>query len=580
MLSIFRSCWLLASLAGLVFFLEGCFPSVTSQDAPPKANTSSTSPSNTETSNVLFTERAKEAGLDYVWSVPGKRPLNILQTIGNGCAFLDFNHDGNLDVLLIGQKPELFQGDGKGRFTLFSDFQVPPEHYLGCAIGDIDNDGFDDIYLSGYNTGRLLKNNGSKFSDITVSSGMKPQPWGTSCAFAQTNSDNGLLDLYVGNYAVFGPNTDPQLCKVKDPKGVYVKTSCGPRYYQPVKGVLYQNQAKDKSLLFKDVTLVRGLDKASGKTLGVAFADYDNRGVPSLGIANDEVPGNLFQSEKNAPNGPYKNVAEMVGTAFDRDGNIHGGMGIDWGDIDNDGRLDMFVATFQNEIKSLYRNESSSYFTDIAINTGLSTLTQPYVAFGCHFLDLDNDGNLDIVIANGHVQDNIDKIEPTQKYRQPLQLLRSKHILSNTLASPSLTFEDVGASLPSLRDQSVGRGLATGDYDNDGKTDVLLTDVEGRVRLYHNETNNSYHWLGIMLHGTKSNRSAYGAFVTLEVGDKKILRHYHADGSYLSSSDPRIVFGLGEAKSVTRLTIHWPSGLIETKTNLMLDQYQTFIEGK
>jgi hypothetical protein len=522
-----------------------------------------------------FADVGETAGLRYEWKITGKRPLNILQTIGNGCAFLDYDNDGNLDILLVGPTVALYKGDGKGKFT---DVSAPTRigalkgHFLGCAVGDIDNDGWRDIYISGYREGRLLRNEAGKlFKDITTSAGLKSQPWGTSAAFAETIPGSGKLDLYVCNYAVFGPNTEPQLCKENGKL-----TSCGPRHYQPLKGVLYRN---DGSLRFTDITKTVGGHAVAGKALGVAFADFEGNGVLGIALANDEMPGDLLKpslkTTGNKKTVSYENIGEMSGTAFDRDGNMHGGMGTDWGDYDSDGRPDLFVATFRNEAKSLYRNEGEGRFMDMGVPSGVSLPAYPFVAFGVKFLDFDNDGTLDIVIANGHVQDNIAEVQGGAEYRQSSQLFRNKG------GSPVL-FEDVTGSVGrDLGKKIVGRGLATGDYDNDGKVDVLVVDSEGKPLLLHNEGGPAHHWLGVQLVGTKSNRDGYGATLTLKTaGGKTLYRLCRADGSYLSSSDPRVHFGLGTEEKIESLTVRWPSGRTETFDATTIDRYLTVEEGK
>ena len=239
-----------------------------------------------------FVDVTEKSGIDYQWSIPGTRPLNILQTIGNGCALFDYNNDGNLDVLLVGSKLALYEGDGKGHFrdvTKAMGLSDLKGHFLGCAYGDVDGDGFDDLYISGYQTGILLHNEkGAKFADISKASGITPQPWGTSCAFGETIPGSGKLDLYVGNYAIFGPK-QPQLCKESN-----LMTSCGPRYYTPIPGVFYRNDGKGR---FTNATCVTGANSASGRTLGVAFADFKGDGVPGLALANDEMKGDLLFSE-------------------------------------------------------------------------------------------------------------------------------------------------------------------------------------------------------------------------------------------------------------------------------------------
>ncbi len=550
---------MLAAIAGGLVWLTGCNAN---RGESPVAQAAA------NPAAARFVDVADAAGLRYVWHIEGKRPLSILQTIGNGCAFLDYNNDGALDVLLVGPKLALFRGDGKGHFTDVTT-QVGLDklkgHFLGCAVGDYDNDGFDDIYVSGYGTGLLLHNESGKgFRDVTAQAGIKPQPWGTSCAFAETVPGSGRLDLYVANYADFGPKTDPQLCLEKG-----VMTSCGPRNYKPLPGVLYQNDGKGH---FTDATKASGLT-TMGRGLGVGFADFDGSGHPGIYIANDEIAGDLLRPTVSQGKRVYKNVAELAGAAYDRDGNVHGGMGMDWGDFDNDGKFDLFVATYQNESKSLYHNDGEGRFSDMGIPTGIGSPTTPFVAFGCKFLDFDNDGWLDLAIANGHVQDNVEKIYPASTYRQAAQLFHNKG------GSP-IQFDDVSQSSgPDLMRTIIGRGLAVGDFDNDGREDILLVDSEGKPLLLHNQERASGHWVGIKLVGAKSNRSGYGAILTAQVGARTLTRQCQSCGSYMSASDARVHFGLGAATTIDILTVKWPSGRTDTYKNLAADRYLTLREG-
>jgi hypothetical protein len=353
-----------------------------------------------------------------------------------------------------------------------------------------------------------------------------------------------------------------------------ILTSCGPRHYEPIKGVLYLNRG---GLRFEDATKTTEAVSVTGKGLGVAVADFDGSGRPGIAIANDEMPGDLLQpATDSGAKLRYENVGELSGTAYDRDGNVHGGMGTDWGDYDNDGKPDLFVATFQNEVKSLYHNDGEGRFTDMAIPSGLSAPTLPYVAFGAKFFDADNDGWLDLAIANGHVQDNIQQIQPSVTYRQATQLLR------NMGGSP-VRFEDVSKLAgDGLARPIVGRGLATGDYDNDGRIDLLVVDSEGKPLLLRNETEGGTagNWLGVRLVGTRSNRDGYGATVAIRIGDRTITRLCRADGSYLSSSDSRVHFGLGAATRVDTLTVRWSSGREETFKDLPAGRYVTLREGE
>jgi hypothetical protein len=536
----------------------------------------------TSVPTIHFRDVAAEARIQYRWTISGNRPVNIRQVIGNGCAFLDYDQDGNLDILLIGPRLALYRGDGRGHFTDVT-HETGLDRYqgefLGCAVGDYDNDGYPDLYISAYRGGILLHNEpagdgsgkqsqGSRsrmFRDVTQEAGLASQPWGSSCAFAETRPGSGQLDLYVANYVDFGPDTDPQLC---DEHGVI--TSCGPQLYKPLHGVFYINQGQGR---FTDRTAESGLNATTGKGLGVLFADLFGDHRPALYIANDEMPGDLLQSISQLPLSKtmYKNVAVPAGVAFDRDGNTHGGMGVDGGDYNNDGRLDLLVTTFQNESRSLYRNQGNGLFFDSGMMSGFGAETSNYVAFGCKFLDFDNDGNLDVIIANGHIKDNVQDIHPQSQFHEPTQLFHN-------MGGANPGFSNVSASSPDLMRPILGRGLAIGDFDNDGRMDILVVDSDGAPLLLHNECSAAGHWLGVRLIGSRSNRDGYGAMLTARCGKRTLLRYCHADGSYLSSSDPRVHFGLGSATQVDRLTIRWPSGQAQVIKNPAIDRYMTVQE--
>ncbi|CCW35383.1 hypothetical protein CTKA_02533 [Chthonomonas calidirosea] len=509
-----------------------------------------------------FVDVAAEAGLDYRWVIPGPRPLNILQTIGNGCAFLDFDNDGNLDILLVGSSLALYRGDGKGHFqnvTRQTGLDKLHGHFLGCAVGDYDNDGYVDIYLTAYRGGALLHNEGgSHFREVTAQSGIAPQPWGTSAAWVPLTND-GLLDLFIGNYVEFGPHTDPQLCN-----NAGKMTACGPRFYNPIKGVLYKNRGNGR---FENVSKAWGLDALHGKDLGVACADFDGSGRQSISVANDEVEGDLLQNL----GGHFKNIGAVSGTAYNADGNVHGGMGTDWGDYDNDGRLDLVVATFQHETKCIYHNDGGGLFTESSAQLGMADIGLPYVSFGTKFFDYDNDGWLDLIIVSGHVQDNIADIDKSTTYRQPSLLLRNQN---------GTRFIDVTSQAgPDLLKPIVGRGLAIGDYDNDGRLDVLAVDAEGAPLLLHNETPAVGNWVQCRLQGTRSNRDGLGALVWVKTEEgKRYLRLCQTDGSYMSASDKRVHCGVGTAK-VVDIEVHWPSGQIDVHKQIPTNHTVTLVEG-
>lgn len=544
------------ALACVLIMLSGCNNNNTTTPQPGTPTSVSQKP--------YFRDVTKDAGIQYVWKIEGKRPLNILQTIGNGCAFLDFDNDGNLDILLVGKQVALYQGDGKGKFRDISKatgLSSLKGHFLGCAVGDYDNDGFPDIYLGAYRGGALLHNEaGKSFRDVTKAAGIASQPWTTSAAFVETQPGSGKLDLVLGNYVVFGPKTHPQLC---DLGGVF--GACGPKFYEPERGAFYRNLGNGK---FKKESTAWDIRSTHGKSLGIASANYDGSGRISIAFANDEVPGDLL---RNLPSG-WTNVGVASGIAHNADGQTQGGMGIDWGDYNDDGKLDLAVGTFEREQKSIYRNEDGNLFTETSTSLGTLDAMYPYVTFGTKWLDFDNDGDLDILYANGHVQDTIAQSDDQLTYRQPTILMRN--INGERLENAS---KEAGAALAK---PIVGRGLAIGDYDNDGRMDALVVDIEGEPLLLHNETDPAQNWLSVKLQGTKGNRDGLGSQITLDTGTKPRLRHCATDGSYMSASDRRVHFGLGSHNSSVTLTVRWTSGRVQKFENVAVNQIITLVEGK
>ena len=564
-------------IPAVLSLLTGCRPTLLQRvlEHPPTASAASEA-GGAGAQAAVFRDAAPASGFHYQWTIPGKRPLTILQTIGNGCAWLDYNNDGNLDALLVGTDHiALYKGDGRGHFTDVSHetgLDTLRGHFLGCAVGDYDNDGYDDLYLSGYHTGILLHNeHGKGFRDVTREAGLTSQPWGTSCAFADIDND-GRLDLYVGNYVLFDKTT-PQLCAISS-----IPTACSPGVYKPGRGILYHNLGNGK---FQDITQKWGAAAVSGYCLGAAFADYNGTGRPSLALANDETNGDLMRNEGKK----FKNVSKAAGTATDLRGSVYAGMGIDWGDYDNDGKLDLVLGTFEQQTKCVFRNHDS-LFTEESARLGLDPAI-PWVAFGVKWLDFDNDGWLDLIISEGHVMDNIADVNRAfdnadipgyakhPSYRQSIQLF---HNTAGTRFTDSSSGLDAYAHRP-----IVGRGLAVGDYDNDGRVDVLVVDSEGVPLLLHNETAPVGHWLSFTLQGTRSNRDGYGALVTVQTstpaGGLTQTRLCHADGSYLSSSDKRVHVGLGAAIVADTVRVRWPSGQVDTFHGLRGDAAYRVREG-
>ncbi|MDX1934319.1 MAG: CRTAC1 family protein [Capsulimonadales bacterium] len=526
---------------GLALSVIGCQGE---QDARPSGGSPSVPTVPSVSTSPGFREVAAAAGIRYEWRVNAPRPLTIRGTIGNGCAFLDFDSDGNLDVLLVGSPPALFRGDGKGKFVDVSSavgLSGLSGEFLGCAVGDPDNDGDPDVYLTAFRGGVLLRNEGGKvWKDVSRTAGIPPQPWGTSSAFGDVDND-GFLDLFVGNYVAFDETTKPQRC---DYEGRM--SACGPRYYAPRFGKLYRNRGDGT---FADITEATGANRVSGKALGVALADFDGMGRPGIALANDEMPGDLLRTDRSKTL-RFRNVGPESGTAFSASGTVHGGMGIDWGDFNNDGAVDLFVGTFQREEKCVYRNDGG-VFTEVSGSLGLAP-ANPYVTFGAKWVDFDNDGWLDLAIANGHIQDNIADIDRSATYRQPILLFRNRQ---------GQAFEDWTDRIdPNGRRPIVGRGLATGDYDNDGRTDLLVVDSEGTPLLLHNEVPQVGHSLLLRLQGKKSNRMGLGARIEVRVGGESRVRFCRTDGSYMSASDGRVSVGLGTATKADSVTVRWPGG--------------------
>lgn len=507
-----------------------------------------------------FSDRAAESGLIFRWSHGGKTPLDILETLGHGCAFLDYDQDGWLDALLVGNEGcALFRNLGDGKFEDVSSASGVPAtgRFFGVAVGDYDNDGFPDFYLFGYGVCALYQNRNGKFVDVTAKSGLKargPYDVVTACAFADLDND-GRLDLFAGRYIRFTPQSI-RFCTYGG-----VTAGCGVKNYDPDQNRVYRNLGNG---VFRDVTNAWGFDATHGRCLGVALCAGDGQGV-KLYAANDELPGDLM-----TPRGKrFVNEGVSSGTAYNRQGLTQGGMGVDWGDYNNDGRPDLVVATFQSEAKSFYREDGDGIFLEVSGPVGLAAETTRYVAWTAKLFDQDNDGWLDLLFTNGHSQDNAAQVEAGRTYAQPTQLFRN---------DGKGGFRQV--SEPLLARPIVGRGAAFGDYDNDGALDVVAVNEEGSVQLLHNETNAGGHWLGLRLRGARSNRDGIGARVVVKAGEKTWVRDHQLAGGYLSAHDPRLHIGLGAAATVDSVSVTWPDGRVDTLRGVPIDRYHLLVQGR
>jgi len=482
---------------------------------------------------------SSDVGVQFTLGHRGRSPLDILETIGHGCAWIDYDQDNRLDLLLLGpDRVSLYHNDGAG-FREVSERQgiAQAGYWIGVAVGDYDNDGWPDLFLSGHHCRALLHNErGAGFRDVTTQHGIPPEKgWGTSAIFVDLNQD-GFLDICQGHYVSFGAESQ-RYCVEAD-----TKITCAPHIYPAERITLFRSE---KGRVFHDLTSASGLDHTAGRSLGLMPMDYDDDGRTDLFVANDTEPADMF---RNSPSGKLENVAHLSGVALAPDGAALGGMGVDAQDYDRDGRLDLLVSTFEAEPKCLWHGESGGRFEDRSGQVGLDIL-RPLVSWGVGLVDLDNDGWLDLLCASGHVA--VGRKDPNHHYAQPLYLLRGT----------GTEFRDETASLDkSLREPIVGRGSAFGDYDNDGRIDAVISNLEGGVLLLHNESPRSGHWLTLKLIGSDSNRMGLGARVTVVAGSQRWVAEARTARSIFSASDARLHFGLGTAGQVDRILVRWPSG--------------------
>ena len=544
-------------LVALTVTLTGCITAPKEPDTAPLPPPSQ--------APALFREVSGQVGLAFQWGHEGRSPLTILDTAGGGAAFLDYDNDGNLDPLLIGSKVTLFHNEGERGFrdmTTLSGLNVTGA-LMGCAIGDIDNDGFNDICITGYKTLRIYRNvrGTGQFEDVTTQSGLQlqtPNDWNTSAGFADLDGD-GWLDLVVCRYLDFTAKSK-QYCEYPDPTGKQISTACPPLYYPSQSARMFRNRGKG---VFEEKT--SQLPTPHGSSLGIGFADYDDDGRMDFYIANDAQPGDLYHNEGNFH---FTNEGVRSGTGYNQEGHEQAGMGVDWGDYNQDGKLDLVVTTFDNEPKSLYRNLGQGAFAYSSFNVGIGDITKSRLAFGVCWLDYLNSGYPGLIMANGHVQDAIGKIRPPATYAQPLSLFRNQE----GKAFQVVTTEGGEA----LQKPIVGRALAVGDYDNDGRMDVLIADAEGRPLLLHNESKEPSSWIGFRL--KSKGRSAIGARVTLKTDKGVRVAESQSCRSYLSACDTRVHFGLGSTQNITQATVRWADGKSQTVSAPQLNQYTTIEE--
>jgi hypothetical protein len=513
---------------------------------------------------IQFTDVAARAGIRFIHDRGSTPEHHLPEIMGSGLAWLDYDNDGWMDLYAVQGGPfpasgaaaagdRLYRNNGDGTFTDVTEKAGLNDraYGIGATAADYDNDGFVDLYVTNYGGNILYHNDGSgKFTDVTAKAGLAGPRFSTSAAWADIDGD-GDLDLFVTQYA--DDRKDKTLFCGDRKTGA--RDYCPPIMYDGTLGALYRNNGNGT---FTDVTREAGLGNAVGKGLGVLFVDFDLDGKPDLFIANDEVMNYLFH---NLGGGRFEDVTLASGTGFGLEGNPQGSMGVDAGDLDGDGLPDLVVANFEAEPNAYYRNLGSGIFEDLSVSSGFGAPTLPYVKFGLNLLDVDNDGDLDAFMTNGHILDR-----PTRQG-------------SSAAQKPMLMWNDGTGHFrsrpcgPAFEQQFIGRGSAVADYDNDGDADVAVSNSAGPLQLLRNDGEHG-HWLGVQLVGRKSNRQGIGARLVAETpGGRKITRFVEAGSSYLSSSDPRVLFGLGAETSVRKLTIYWPSGTVQVAENLAAGKY-------
>lgn len=496
------------------------------------------------------------------------------ETLGSGCAFLDFNQDGWMDILLVngmdwaGHKRgrstlKLYRNNGDGTFTdVTREAGLDIEMYgLGVAVGDYDNDGFPDILITCLGQNRLFRNLGNgRFQDVTEKSGLGGRASFSTSALWFDMDGNGLLDLFVCNYVRWSPEIDVR-CSVDGKR----KSYCTPEAYRGETCWLFRNRGNGT---FEDVTAKAGLFDTTSKSLGAAILDLNGDGRPDLFVANDTQPNKLY---RNRGNGSFEEIALSAGVAFSQDGKARAGMGVAIADFDRSGAESIAVTNFNNEMLALFRAGKDGSFTDIATGGPLGRITRGSLGFGCVFADFDLDGWSDLLIVNGHI-DEVSAQATSSSHAQ------APHLLRNVAGQ---RFEDVAASVGrSFAQPKVGRGAAVADFDLDGDVDVLITENNGPARLYRNEQASGRQSIRFELVGVESNRDAIGAEVIVEVGGAGQRARVHSGSSYLSQSELPVTFGLGRADRITRALIKWPNGRQEDFPRLEAGRRYRITEGK
>ena len=537
-----------------------------------------------EAASIRFVDDTAASGLVFEHFNGARGQFYFPEIAGAGGGLLDYDGDGDLDVYLANgsslPKPDpardptarLFQNDGTGTFsdaTAAVRESVKGLFGKGVAVGDYDNDGDPDLYLTGFNESRLLENQGNgSFADVTAEAVVANRGhWASSAGFFDYDRD-GRLDLLVCNYVIFDTNTNT-VCEgeggmqTSASSDTRFRSYCHPNVYEPDASILYHNNGDGT---FSDVSQTSGIGKSKGNGLGVAFADFDRDGWPDVFVANDSTPDHLF---RNNGDGTFTEMGFLAGLAYDENGKPRAGMGTDFGDYDGDGNFDLLVTNFAEEGNALFRNLGDGSFDEVTFESGILTGSYLNVGFGIGFFDADNDGDLDVFSVNGHVVPRISEL------RDDFTFAQGKLLYINHNGRFQERSKQSGSGFAKL---DVGRGALFGDIDNDGDLDLLVTTNGGKTRLLRNKTGQKKNWLILKLVGTQSNRDAIGTLVRARVGKRWVTSQVQRAGSYLTSRDPRVHLGLDSAVEVDELELRWPSGIQQKLTKLPANRIMTIRE--
>jgi len=523
---------------------------------------------------IAFTDITAQAGITFRHvASPDKK--YIVESMSGGVALFDYDNDGDLDIYLVNSltvdlvktkektKSQLYRNDGGGKFTEVAEKAGVSDigWGMGVAVGDYNNDGFEDLYVTCLGPDYLFKNNGNgTFTNVTAKAGVSDPRWSTGASFVDYDRD-GDLDLFVSNYVDFDVNNLPEFGKGKQCQYKSIPVQCGPRGLKGAGDSLYRNNGDGT---FTDVSKAAGVSDPDGYYgLGVITSDFDEDGLIDIYVANDSTPNFHY---RNKGDGTFDEIGFSSGTAVNENGSEQGSMGVTVSDYDHDGKLDLFVTNFADEYNTLYHNNGKNSFTDLSFAAKVAAVSLPYVGWGTKFFDYDNDGWVDLLVANGHVYPQL------PGYRQRRLLHRNNR--DGTFTEVSAEFGGV------LAENRVSRGVAFGDIDNDGDIDLIIADLDGPPQLLRNDGGNTNNSIMIKTVGVKSNRSGIGARVTVVSGDLTQTDEVRSGDSYLSQSDLRLSFGLEKRTKVDLIQVLWPSGVVDKISGVGVNRIVTIKEGQ